>query len=176
MLGEGLVFDRYTFLDFPFMLPGVGIGDDVVVAFGVRTVLRLPLFGASNAPLDFDVLGTVQVPLRRLLEADQPAEICVPIVPRGESLPQVACVSLSVAASEMVVCQSYRSGADSLGSTSMRVPKLAQSLPSPCKQERLIMDKDMTDLVHCGNIAEHGIHALDDHLHRLRKQPEGSTA
>jgi len=172
MLGEGIVFDRYTFVDFPFFLPGVGLGDDVIVAFGVRTVLRLPMIGASNAQLDFDVLGTVQVPLRRLLEAEQPAEVCVPIVPKGDSLPQIACISLTVCASEMVVCRSYGAG---MGSPSVWPAMADESQPQPplvCKQEKLIMDKDMSDLMHCGNLAEHGIHALEEQMVRLQRSPE----
>jgi len=90
-----LPLQTYTFGHFPFLLPGMLAEDEVVVAFGTRTVVRLPLLGASNAPLNFDVLGSASVPLARLLQSAQPVEVGVPIHPRGESLPQVARASLT---------------------------------------------------------------------------------
>uniref|UniRef100_A0A7S4PRM7 Uncharacterized protein n=1 Tax=Alexandrium monilatum TaxID=311494 RepID=A0A7S4PRM7_9DINO len=88
--GGTLPLQRYTFGNFPFLLPGMLAEDEVVIAFGTRTVVRLPLLGASNAPLNFDVLGSISMPLGRLLQGPQPVEVSVPIQPRGENLPQVA--------------------------------------------------------------------------------------
>eukprot|EP00927_Polykrikos_kofoidii_P018718 TRINITY_DN18707_c0_g1_i1.p1 TRINITY_DN18707_c0_g1~~TRINITY_DN18707_c0_g1_i1.p1 ORF type:complete len:412 (-),score=43.98 TRINITY_DN18707_c0_g1_i1:322-1557(-) len=174
ILGEGLVFDRYSFFDYPFIMPGLTIHDDLVIAFGVRTVLRIPALGVANAPLDFDVLGSVQVPVRKLLETTSPVEVCIPIIPRGESLRQVACVSLSVGATEMVVATSYGTDgappADAMNTWSSR----SLEKPTGCKQERIIFDKDMSDLMHCGNVVEHSMHALEDHMLRLQRRPQNA--
>jgi len=94
-LGDAPLHDTYTFDNFLFLLPGMQMQDEVVIAFGTRTVVRLPLLGASNAPLDFDVLGSTSMPLMRLLQSSQPVEVAVPIQPRGESLPQVARAALT---------------------------------------------------------------------------------
>ena len=66
LFGNAPVYDRYTFDGFPFNLRDVSISDEVVIAFGTRTVVRIPLIGAENAPLDFTVLGTAREPLHRL--------------------------------------------------------------------------------------------------------------
>lgn len=76
-----------AFDDFPFVLPRVRLSERVVVAFGLRTVFRLPLGGAArveSAPLDFNVLGEAEIPLSALLFAAQPVEVCVPIGGMGE--------------------------------------------------------------------------------------------
>jgi len=86
---------RYVFSDFLFTLPGVGSCDDVVVAFGTRTVFRLPVIGASSVPLDFNVLGHVRLPLVEVLQVDAPVEVCVPIQVTGESLSQVVRLHMS---------------------------------------------------------------------------------
>jgi hypothetical protein len=106
-LGEGIFFDRYTFRDFPFAMPDVALDDMVFVAFGVRTSITIPFLGVSSAPLDFDELGTVSIPLKNLLESHQPVQVCIPIVPKGESLRQVVCVSMSFRGIEMMACKSY---------------------------------------------------------------------
>lgn len=93
--GDALPLQRYAFGNFPFLLPGMQMEDVIVIAFGTRTVVRLPLLGATNAPLNFDVLGTTSMPLGRLLQGSQPVDIGVPIHPHGESLPQVARASLT---------------------------------------------------------------------------------
>lgn len=91
------------FNNFPFVLPKVRPSDDVSIAFGTRTVLKLSFWGAArmeSAPLDFTVLGEVHLPLRRILCVAQPAEVCVPITPSGESLPHVARVRLTLSVAE----------------------------------------------------------------------------
>jgi len=98
-LGSIPAFCVCNFNDFPFVLPQVRPSDEVVVAFGTRTVLKLSLWGAArmeSAPLDFSVLGEVCLPLRKILCAGQPAEVCVPITPSGETLPHVARVRLTL--------------------------------------------------------------------------------
>lgn len=92
---DGLPLQRYSFGNFPFLLPGMLMEDVVVIAFGTRTVVRLPLIGATNAPLNFDVLGTATVPVGRLVQSAQPVELGVSIQLRGESLPQVARATLT---------------------------------------------------------------------------------
>mmetsp|Transcript_26856 Transcript_26856/g.52576 ORF Transcript_26856/g.52576 Transcript_26856/m.52576 type:complete len:253 (+) Transcript_26856:75-833(+) len=94
--GLGML-QRYTFESFLFHLPGMMMQDEVVIAFGTRTVVRMPLLRASNASLDFEPLGTVTAPLARLLQGPQPVEVDVPVHPRGESLPQVARATLTFA-------------------------------------------------------------------------------
>lgn len=98
-LGSTLPFTHCFFNDFPFMLPLVKPSDDIIVAFGTRTVLKLSLWGTAkveSAPLDFNVLGEVKLPIRRLLCMPQPVDVTVPITPSGESLPHVAQVRLSL--------------------------------------------------------------------------------
>lgn len=167
ILGEGLQFEKYSFSSFRIILPDMSMGDDVVIGFGVRTVLRVPILGIASAPLDFDVLGAVQVPLRKLLQAPQPLEVCVPIVPKGESLQQVVVVSMTVHATEAVVCHSYRA--------SNAVAQYPAEFDTAYSHDRLILDKGISDLMHCGNAAEHGIHVLDDQLQRMsRRQRDGA--
>mmetsp|Transcript_83070 Transcript_83070/g.240401 ORF Transcript_83070/g.240401 Transcript_83070/m.240401 type:complete len:283 (+) Transcript_83070:73-921(+) len=74
--------ERYVFGDLPFALPDVCLQDMVIFAFGTRTVVRLPFF--SNAPLDFDIIGTVRLPLSQLLQASQPVEVLIPIQVPGD--------------------------------------------------------------------------------------------
>mmetsp|Transcript_114850 Transcript_114850/g.245190 ORF Transcript_114850/g.245190 Transcript_114850/m.245190 type:complete len:299 (-) Transcript_114850:107-1003(-) len=108
-LGDTPAFDTYSFSDFHFTLPGMSLKDEVVVAFGVRTVVRVPvLWGASNAPLDFNVLGTIGVALEQLLHSPQPVKVLVPIHRAGEPLPHMVRTSLTfrVAPSEQVVAPS----------------------------------------------------------------------
>ena len=95
-LGSAPARRRYTFGDLGFTLPGLALQDDVVVAFGTRTVLRVPLGAAAvaSAPLDFDVLGSVRVPLWKLVNCPQPVELLVPVRLSGEALEQVARASL----------------------------------------------------------------------------------
>jgi len=87
VLGEMPIFHRYTFGDLQTTLLDLSEKNEVIVAFGTRTVLRV--LGAVNAPLDFASHGSIGLELGRLLERPQPVEILVPIMPRGESLPQV---------------------------------------------------------------------------------------
>jgi len=93
VLGEMPIFHRYTFGDLQATLPDLSEKDEVIMAFGTRTVLRA--FGAVNASLDFKSLGSIGLELGRLLERPQPLEILVPITPHGESLPQVVRASIS---------------------------------------------------------------------------------
>mmetsp|Transcript_56270 Transcript_56270/g.163124 ORF Transcript_56270/g.163124 Transcript_56270/m.163124 type:complete len:315 (-) Transcript_56270:152-1096(-) len=73
---------KYTFSDLRFALPDLCMDDVVVIAFGTRTVVALPFF--ANAPLDFDILGTTEVPLRELLQSPrQPVEVTVPLAGVG---------------------------------------------------------------------------------------------
>merc|ERR1712046_467843 len=133
LLGEGIPFDRCAFMNFPFVLQGMSMADDVIIAFGVRTVMRIPMLGVSNAPLNFDILGTVNVPLQKLLHATCPVEVSVPILPRGETLPQVAYVSLTLRASEMVVLQSYRSGSVPVSDARSELSSLHANATAPAK-------------------------------------------
>jgi len=93
-VGQGPAVCRFSFDNLSFALPGLSMHDQVIISFGTRTVLRLPFW--TNAPLDFDVLGTMQVPLWQLLQSQQPVEVLVPIQPRGETLTHVARVSLTL--------------------------------------------------------------------------------
>lgn len=98
LFGEGLIFEKYVFGDLSLTLPSCSQGDDLVIALGTRTVFQIPFIGVTHAQLDFDILGTVRVPVRAVLQAPQPVEVCIPILPHGEGLPQVGCVSLTMGA------------------------------------------------------------------------------
>lgn len=99
-LGSEPAVQRYTFGDWFFVLPEMSLHDEVIVAFGTRTVLRLPLWRASNAQLDFNTLGTVSVPLGQLLQSSQPVEIAVPIKSDLQLLQHVARASLTFMAGD----------------------------------------------------------------------------
>lgn len=97
-LGDRPMLRRCTFPGSIFALPGIATDDDVMIAFGTRTVVRLPLWGAVNAPLDFTVLGEVRLPLYQIVRMEKPVEVCVPIRPGKESLPQEVRLRLKIRA------------------------------------------------------------------------------
>lgn len=119
-LGNAPNFDTYAFGDFQFTLPGMSLKDEIVMAFGVRTVVRVPLlWGASNAPLDFNILGTVSVGLEQLLHSPQPVEVLVPIHRVGESLPHVVRTSVTFRVAS----------AEQLGKGEVAAPAARASIP-----------------------------------------------
>lgn len=109
---------KFDFDDFVFTLPGLSMHDNVVVAFGTRTVVRLPFF--SNAPLDFDVLGTMQIPLWQLLQTSQPSDLLVPIQAPGDQPTSVARISLSFEVPE-THAPPTKSSAPSMGTEPERI-------------------------------------------------------
>lgn len=165
VLGNAPAIQCYVFGDMRFTLPDMLMHDEVVIAFGTRTVLRLPL-GAINAPLDFALLGSVSLRLGRLLESPQPVEVLVPIRPPGESLPQVARVSLS-----------FRTATASPAAAQGAVAPLASGTtavaPGAAAGHGFCMAEDLRP---CDTAdVEHEIRALEEQLRRLKALPLAGT-
>jgi len=153
--GEPRRMRRYVFSDLPFALPDLCAQDLVIIAFGTRTVVRLPFF--SNAPLDFDVVGAIEMPVFELLRAPQPLEIEIPIQPRGEASMQVV-----TSVTFQVVSLDETQGRDLASEPAIPPASCSRGHAAPLRCESADVDKE--------------IEALEKQLRVLRGAQEQNTA